>query len=69
MHAIWTLPDGDARYSVRWGRIKDRFTHMYLASGGEEAAVTLSRLRRREPRRKIGQFSKVSPMSKANNAR
>ena len=26
MHAVWTLPEGDADYSTRWPRIKARFT-------------------------------------------
>ncbi|MGL4237951.1 REP-associated tyrosine transposase [Tabrizicola sp.] len=26
MHAVWTLPEGDADYSVRWKEIKTRFT-------------------------------------------
>ena len=26
LHAIWTLPEGDADYSVRWGAIKARFS-------------------------------------------
>ena len=26
LHAIWTLPEGDTDYSVRWGAIKARFT-------------------------------------------
>ncbi len=26
MHAIWTLPDGDADYSTRWAAIKARFS-------------------------------------------
>lgn len=26
MHAIWTLPEGDADFSRRWGRIKAGFT-------------------------------------------
>jgi putative transposase len=26
IHAIWTLPDGDADFSRRWGRIKTSFT-------------------------------------------
>lgn len=29
MHAIWTLPEGDADYSRRWGRIKAEFTRRY----------------------------------------
>nr|WP_308428906.1 transposase [Gemmobacter tilapiae] len=27
LHAIWTLPDGDANFSERWRRIKGRFSH------------------------------------------
>lgn len=26
MHAVWTLPDGDSDYSVRWSIIKARFS-------------------------------------------
>lgn len=26
LHAVWTLPEGDADYSVRWKEIKTRFT-------------------------------------------
>ena len=26
LHALWTLPNGDADYSTRWGAIKARFT-------------------------------------------
>lgn len=26
MHAVWTLPEGDSDYSVRWGAIKARFS-------------------------------------------
>ncbi len=26
MHCIWTMPPGDAEYSVRWGAIKARFS-------------------------------------------
>lgn len=26
MHCIWTLPEGDAEYSLRWKEIKTRFT-------------------------------------------
>lgn len=26
MHAVWTLPEGDANYSDRWGAIKARFS-------------------------------------------
>lgn len=27
LHAIWTLPEGDADFSERWRRIKARFSH------------------------------------------
>lgn len=27
IHAVWTLPEGDAEYSVRWRLIKARFSH------------------------------------------
>ena len=27
LHAIWTLPEGDANFSERWRRIKARFSH------------------------------------------
>src|SRR3989304_6262039 len=27
LHCIWTLPPGDANFSLRWQRIKGRFTH------------------------------------------
>ena len=26
LHTLWTLPEGDANYPVRWNRIKGRFT-------------------------------------------
>jgi putative transposase len=43
LHAIWTLPDGDDRYSVRWKRVKEEFTRRYLKSGGSELALSASR--------------------------
>ncbi|WP_342071595.1 REP-associated tyrosine transposase [Yoonia algicola] len=33
MHCVWTLPAGDADYSVRMGAIKGRFTQMDRRSG------------------------------------
>ncbi len=33
MHCVWTLPEGDADYSVRMGAIKGRFTQMVRRSG------------------------------------
>jgi putative transposase len=43
MHAIWTLPDNDADYSRRWGRIKAEFTRrsgiQHESSVGRQAGV------------------------------
>lgn len=44
LHAIWTLPAGDADFSTRWSLIKARFSRAIVA--GE--AVSASRSRRRE---------------------
>ena len=30
LHAIWTLPDGDADYPTRWRLIKEAFTRSYI---------------------------------------
>jgi putative transposase len=43
LHTVWTLPHGDAKYSLRWGRIKEAFTRDYLAQGGIEAPQSTSR--------------------------
>lgn len=46
IHTLWTLPDGDSAYPLRWKRIKERFTRRYLAAGGGESGR-----RSRGPRR------------------
>src|SRR5690606_8502855 len=33
LHAVWTLPEGDADYSVRWGAIKARFSMSMRRAG------------------------------------
>jgi putative transposase len=43
LHSIWTLPEGDADYSVRWAKIKEAFTRNFLAGGGAEGAMSASR--------------------------
>lgn len=48
LHAIWSLPPGDAAYPRRWGWIKKEFTKAWLNSGGQEQATTLSRQQRNE---------------------
>ena len=47
LHAIWTLPGGDADYSTRWAWIKKEFTKSWLALGGQQQARTASRQRER----------------------
>jgi REP element-mobilizing transposase RayT len=37
MHAIWTLPSGDDKYSLRWGWIKRNFTREWLSLGDESS--------------------------------
>src|SRR5689334_1959829 len=37
LHAIWTLPQGDADFSGRWKRIKAHFTHSLVAAGAPVA--------------------------------
>jgi putative transposase len=48
LHAIWTLPPGDADYATRWRLIKSSFTHRYFADGGCESPRSLSRHAKRE---------------------
>ena len=47
LHALWTLPPGDADFSSRWMRIKRRFTRGWIAAGAWEGAVSDSRRRNR----------------------
>lgn len=48
LHAIWTLPGGDAAYSQRWAWIKKEFTKGWLDSGGEEQPISEERRERGE---------------------
>jgi putative transposase len=43
-HAVWSLPSGDCRYSLRIRQIKEAFTRRYLASGGGESRQSRSRI-------------------------
>ena len=47
-HAVWTLPRGDDRYSLRWMRIKEEFTEAWLKGGGDELVQSWSRKRHRQ---------------------
>ena len=42
LHCVWTLPDGDADYSVRWGLIKATFSRS-LAQGERRSASRVKR--------------------------
>lgn len=33
LHTLWTLPDGDTDYPLRWQAIKAMFTHMLIRRG------------------------------------
>jgi putative transposase len=44
LHAQWTLPPHDWDYSTRWASIKSRFTHEWLAAGGDEQRRSGSRV-------------------------
>ena len=41
IHAIWTLPEGDADFSKRWGLIKATFTKRAIAAGFVDAGTPI----------------------------
>jgi putative transposase len=47
-HTIWTLPPNDARYPLRWMRIKEEFTKAWLHGGGQELSQSHSRTKHRQ---------------------
>jgi putative transposase len=48
IHCIWTLPDGDSNYSLRWGEIKKLFTKAYRQYIGPGEKQNSSRVQRGE---------------------
>jgi putative transposase len=48
LHAIWTLPEGDTAYSVRWSLIKQGVSKRCAALYNDDSRRSLSRLKRRE---------------------
>ena len=46
-HTVWSLPPGDARYPLRWMRIKE-FTEAWLEGGGAELPQSRSRIYHRQ---------------------
>jgi putative transposase len=53
LHAIWSLPSGDAAYPARWAWVKKEFTKAWLAGGGSE--LSISSARSKEERRGVWQ--------------
>lgn len=49
-HAIWELPRGDDRYSLRMQKIKEIFTRLMLKAGATEAEKPNARRTRRQER-------------------
>jgi putative transposase len=47
LHVLWTLPNGDDNYSLRWRWIKREFTRAWLELGGAEQSLGDSRLHER----------------------
>jgi putative transposase len=47
-HTVWTLPRDDARYPLRWMRIKEEFTKAWLDAGGAELSQSASRTKHRQ---------------------
>lgn len=50
IHAVWTLPPGDANFSRRWQKIEARFTHV--------AGLRVLRTRSMVARRQAGQWQR-----------
>ena len=48
LHCIWTLPEGDGNYSLRWGEIKKLFSKGYLVHIGPGENRNESRQKRGE---------------------
>jgi putative transposase len=48
IHCIWTLPEGDTNYSLRWGEIKKLFSKAYIKHFGKGETRSASREKRGE---------------------
>ena len=48
IHCIWTLPEGDTNYAIRWGEIKKLFTKAYHTQVGQGEQPNASRVKRGE---------------------
>ena len=48
LHCVWTLPDGEENYSLRWSLIKQSVSRRCATAYGDKAALSQSRQKRRE---------------------
>jgi putative transposase len=48
LHCMWSLPDGESNYSLRWSEIKRLFSRKYYEQIDSGAKRNVSRLKRRE---------------------
>ena len=48
LHCIWSLPQDDSDFSLRWASIKSQFTRAFLKEGGTETTQSESRRAKRE---------------------
>ncbi len=48
IHCIWTLPNGDSEFSIRWKMIKSLFTRSWLQNDGREGHRNIVRKKHRE---------------------
>ncbi len=48
LHCLWTLPEGDDDFPIRWANIKRLFTKEFVAGGGRPLPVSADRARHRE---------------------
>ena len=49
LHAIWTLPEGDASYATRWRLIKEGFTRAHCGVHGSPERTEVQRARGEQP--------------------
>ena len=49
LHALWTLPDGDAKYATRWRLIKETFTRAFCQSNILPGRTETARARGEQP--------------------
>lgn len=48
IHTLWSLPEGDANFSLRWNLIKNRFTKLYVKNNLRPEELSASRSQKRE---------------------